>query len=73
MENTKFQSMAINKIKITAPSVALSFMKIKTTIGKKAKIGTDWIISVIGKSMRSVRSLLVIKSATGIEKIKAKT
>jgi hypothetical protein len=72
MENTKFQSIAMKRIKITAPSVAWSLIKTKTTTGKKAKIGTDWTMSEIGRRIRSVCSFLVIKSAIGIEKNKAK-
>ena len=72
IEKTRFQSIAKNKMKITAPSVKFNFMKATTTIGKKAKTGIDWIISDIGKRILSLFSLLVIRREIGIDKNKEK-
>ena len=73
MLKTKFQSIAIKSIKITAPSIKWSLIKAKTTIGKNAKIGTDWAISEIGRRTFSVLGLFVIRSATGTDTIREKT
>ncbi len=73
MLKTRFHNIAINRIKITAPSIAWSFIKARTITGKKAKIGMDWIISETGSIIRSVLGLFVIKRAMGIESTSAKT
>ncbi len=72
MLKTKFQSMAIKITKIAAPSKKFTFIKTKTTIGKKASTGTDWSISKKGSRYFSTFGLETISKASGTEKINDK-